>query len=115
SLQPGFCPGNRVFGWPPKNAVSKAETGLYILMELSLLIHALSRLAAYPYAVDAVEVVQTHISVVFRAGPFVYKIKKPVQPRFCDFSTLEKRRFYCDEEVRLNRRLVPVVYLAVLP
>jgi hypothetical protein len=62
-----------------------------------------------------VEVRQTHISVVFLAGDYVYKIKKPVQLGFLDFSTLEKRRHYCDEEVRLNRRLAPEVYLGVVP
>src|SRR5437764_13886455 len=84
-------------------------------MELAALIDALSKPAAYPHPVDRVEVVQTHISVVFLAGPFVYKIKKPVQPGFLDFSTLEKRRFFCEEEVRLNRRLAPDVYLGVVP
>jgi aminoglycoside phosphotransferase family enzyme/predicted kinase len=84
-------------------------------MELAALIDTLFQPAAYPYAVDAVRVVQTHISVVFVAGPFVYKIKKPVSPGFLDFSTLEKRRFFCEEEVRLNRRLARDVYLGVVP
>lgn len=84
-------------------------------MDLSHLIEALSRPAAYPYPVDEVEVRQTHISVVFLAGEFVYKLKKPVNPGFLDFGTLEKRRHYCDEEVRLNRRLAPAVYLGVVP
>ena len=52
------------------------------------LIEALSDPAAYPYPVDAVEVRQTHISVVFLAGPFAYKVKKPVNLGFLDFSTL---------------------------
>ena len=58
---------------------------------------------------------QTHVSVVFLAGPFAYKIKKPVDLGFLNFSTLENRRHFCDEEVRLNRRLAPWVYLAVVP
>ena len=70
---------------------------------------------AYPHPVEAVEVRQTHISVVFLAGPFAYKIKKPVDLGFLDFSTLEKRRHFCEEEVRLNRRLAPAVYLGVVP
>src|SRR5262249_9782628 len=86
-----------------------------IRMDLRVLIEALAKPAAYPYAVDAVRLVQTHISVVFVAGPFVYKIKKPVAPGFLDFSTLEKRRFFCEEEVRLNRRLAADVYLGVVP
>jgi aminoglycoside phosphotransferase family enzyme/predicted kinase len=83
-------------------------------MELAQLIDALSNPAAYPFPVQAVEVRQTHISVVFLAGPYVYKVKKPLQLGFLDFSTLEKRRHFCDEEVRLNRRLAPTVYLGVV-
>jgi aminoglycoside phosphotransferase family enzyme/predicted kinase len=84
-------------------------------MTLDELIQVLSHPTAFPYAVDEVEVRQTHISVVFLAGPFVYKIKKPVNPGFLDFSTLEKRRHFCEEEVRLNRRLAPEVYRGVVP
>ena len=84
-------------------------------MELDQLIEALSRPAAYPYPMDQVDVRQTHISVVFLAGRYVYKIKKPVQLGFLDFSTLERRRHFCEEEVRLNRRLAPTVYLGVVP
>jgi aminoglycoside phosphotransferase family enzyme/predicted kinase len=78
------------------------------------LIAALSRPDAYA-APDTVEVHQTHISVVFLAGAFAYKIRKPVRLGFVDFSTLERRRQDCDEEVRLNRRLAPDVYLGVVP
>jgi aminoglycoside phosphotransferase family enzyme/predicted kinase len=84
-------------------------------MELPRLIEALSDPVAYPYPVERVEVRQTHISVVFLAGPFAYKVKKPVRPGFLDFSTLEKRRHFCEEEVHLNRRLAPHVYLGVVP
>jgi aminoglycoside phosphotransferase family enzyme/predicted kinase len=84
-------------------------------MHLVELIEKLSDTAAYPHAPDGVEVLQTHISVVFLAGSFAYKIKKPVDLGFLDFSTLEKRRHFCDEEVRLNRRLAPAVYLGVVP
>lgn len=84
-------------------------------MKIPTLIESLSRPNAYPHPVDAAEVHQTHISVVFLAGPFAYKIKKPVNLGFVDFSTLEKRRHFCDEEVRLNRRLAPHVYLGVVP
>src|SRR5262245_66341894 len=84
-------------------------------MDLSRLIATLSAPAAYPYAVERVTVHQTHISVVFLAGPFAYKIKKPVNLGFLDFSKLEKRRHYCEEEVRLNRRLAPEIYLGVVP
>lgn len=84
-------------------------------MELLELIAQLSDPAAYPHPVDAVEVRQTHISVVFLAGEFAYKIKKPVALGFLDFSTLEKRQHFCQEELRLNRRLAPTVYRAVVP
>ncbi len=62
-----------------------------------------------------VRLVQTHISLVFVADRFVYKIKKPVDFGFLDFTTLEKRRFYCQREVELNRRLSHDLYLGVLP
>jgi aminoglycoside phosphotransferase family enzyme/predicted kinase len=84
-------------------------------MELTRLIEALSDPAAYPSPVEAVEVRHTHISAVFLAGRYVYKIKKPVEFGFLDFGTLAKRRHYCQEEVRLNRRLAPEVYVGVVP
>lgn len=84
-------------------------------MNLALLIDSLSHPGAYPFTVEAVEVHQTHISVVFLAGPFAYKVKKPVNLGFLDFSSLEKRRHFCDEEVRLNRRLAAPIYLGVVP
>ncbi|MGV8078944.1 MAG: AAA family ATPase [Syntrophales bacterium] len=67
----------------------------------------------YPCRPETVELVQTHISYVFIAGEEVYKVKKPVDFGFLDFSTLEKRKFYCGEEVRLNRRLAGETYLGV--
>lgn len=79
------------------------------------LIEQLADPAAYPHPADGVDVRQTHISVVFLAGPFAYKLKKPVRLGFLDFSTLELRRHFCHEEVRLNRRLAPHVYLGVEP
>lgn len=63
----------------------------------------------------SVEIVQTHISIVLIAGPHVFKLKKPVKLPFLDFSSREARRRACDDEVRLNRRLCPDVYLGVLP
>jgi len=65
----------------------------------------------YPYPVDKVDLVQTHISYVLLAGDFVYKFKKPVDFGFLDFTTLEKRKFYCEQELVLNRRLCPDIYL----
>jgi aminoglycoside phosphotransferase family enzyme/predicted kinase len=84
-------------------------------MDTAHLIALLRDPAAYPHPVEAVAVRQTHISAVFLAGPVVYKVKKPVSLGFLDFSTLDQRRHFCDEEVRLNRRLAPHVYLGVVP
>ena len=84
-------------------------------MDLIALIQALSEPAAYSHPVSSVEVRHTHVSVVFLAGNNAYKIKKPVELGFLDFRTLEKRRHFCTEEVRLNRRLAPSTYLGVVP
>lgn len=62
-----------------------------------------------------VEVIETHMSWVFLTDTHVYKLKKPVRRDFVDFSTLELRRRNCEDELRLNRRLAPDVYLAVVP
>jgi aminoglycoside phosphotransferase family enzyme/predicted kinase len=67
----------------------------------------------YDHPVTAVELAETHISTVFLAGEFAYKLKKPVNFGFLDFSTLEKRRACCQEELRLNRRFAPQLYLEV--
>lgn len=75
----------------------------------------LSRPASYPNFVTRVEVIETHMSWVFLAGASVYKFKKPVRRDFADFSTLAARWRNCEEEVRLNRRLAPDVYLDVVP
>ena len=71
--------------------------------------------AALPDKTEGVSVVQTHISIVFVADEFVYKVKKPVNFGFLDFSTLEKRKHYCKKEIELNRRLSKDIYLNVLP
>jgi len=79
------------------------------------LIRALCAADAYPHAVAAVRLIETHISWLLLTGAYAYKIKKPVDFGFLDFSTLERRRFCCEEEVRLNRRLAPELYLDVVP
>lgn len=66
---------------------------------------------SYPHAVRETNLVQTHISFVVLAGEFVYKWKKPINFGFLDFSTLEKRKFCCEQELVLNRRLCPEIYL----
>ena len=70
---------------------------------------------SYPHTPAEVPSLQTHISWVFIASPFVFKVKKPVNLGFLDFSTLEKRRHFCQREIELNRRLCPEVYLGVVP
>ena len=84
-------------------------------MDLHQLIQSLSDPAAYQPRPDGVIVRQTHISVVSLAGAFAYKVKKPIRLSFVDYGTLERRRHFCEEEVRLNRRLAPEVYLGVVP
>jgi len=84
-------------------------------MELGELIEALSRPQAYAFPAQQIEVRHTHVSVVFLAGPYAYKVKKPVNLGFLDFSSLEKRRHFCEQEIHLNRRLSPSVYLDVVP
>src|SRR3569832_624261 len=79
------------------------------------LITALQEPAAYHHAVESVRLVETHISWVLLAGDYAYKIKKPVDFGFLDFSSLAQRRHYCEEELRLNRRFAPQLYLAVVP
>ncbi len=70
----------------------------------------------YPHAVtEPLELLQTHISYVLLSGPYAYKVKKPMDFGFLDFTTLEKRRHFCEEELRLNRRAAPEIYLEVLP
>jgi len=78
------------------------------------LIKGLKNAALYGHPVNQFEVIETHISWVLLTGQYVYKLKKPVNFGFLDFSTLEKRRFYCEEELRLNQRLAPQLYLEVV-
>ena len=70
---------------------------------------------AFPHPVTQLQLRQTHISWVVLTGPFAYKIKKPVRYDFIDASTPERRRFLCQEELRLNRRFAPDLYVDVVP
>jgi aminoglycoside phosphotransferase family enzyme/predicted kinase len=79
------------------------------------LVEALSQPGAYPHTPAEVELVQTHLSLVFLAGERVYKVKKPLDLGFADYSTLERRQRFSEAEVRLNRRLAPDAYLGVVP
>ncbi len=82
---------------------------------MEALIRALHEPRAYPHPVKDIRLIQTHISWIFLTGKFAYKIKKPVNFGFLDFTTLEKRELFCKEEIRLNRRLSPDIYLGVVP
>jgi aminoglycoside phosphotransferase family enzyme len=71
--------------------------------------------ASYPEPTQEVRAIETHMSWVFLTDRFAYKLKKPVRFPFLDFSTVELRRHFCEEEIRLNRRLAPRVYIGTLP
>jgi aminoglycoside phosphotransferase family enzyme/predicted kinase len=80
-----------------------------------VLIKKLLDSTAYSHSVNAIRLIETHISWVLLTGEYAYKIKKPVNFGFLDFSTLAKRHFFCDEEIRLNQRLAPDLYIEVVP
>ena len=86
-----------------------------ITPQLPEMVQALLNAKAYPDKTERVELVQTQMSFVFLTGHYVYKVKKPVNLGYLDYTTLEKRRFYCQREVKLNQRLCPETYLGVVP
>jgi len=79
------------------------------------LVKALLQPKAYPQTPGEIELVQTQMSFVFLTDEYVYKVKKAVDLGYLDYTSLEKRQFYCQREVELNRRLCPDVYLEVVP
>lgn len=79
------------------------------------LLESMRNPAFYPHPVHNIQVIHTHISTVFLTGEFAYKIKKPVNFGFLDFTQLAARKHFCEEELRLNRRLAPDLYLDVVP
>lgn len=95
--------------------ILKMDSAVDQATESDRLLAALRDPACYPHAAGPVELIETHISWVLLSGEYAYKIKKPLDLGFLDFSTLEKRRFYCEEELRLNRRTAPDLYLEVVP
>ncbi|MBB1631089.1 bifunctional aminoglycoside phosphotransferase/ATP-binding protein [Cupriavidus sp. UME77] len=84
-------------------------------MEPAALTQALMRPAAYPHPVGKVSLIETHISQVFLAGPFAYKVRKPVRLDFVDFATLAAREADCHAELELNRRMAAALYFGVVP
>jgi hypothetical protein len=99
-----------------RDGVQAGESGIMGFMDPTLppLIQALLEPQRYPGAVQRVELVQTHISWVLLAGDFAYKIKKPLKLPFLDFSTLAQRQICCLDELRLNRRFAPDIYLELV-
>jgi len=83
--------------------------------KLPELVQALLDPKAYPEISQRIELMQTQMSFIFLTDNHVYKVKKPVNLGYLDYTTLEKRQFYCYREVELNRRLCPDVYLSVVP
>ncbi|MEX1257447.1 MAG: hypothetical protein WEG36_07505 [Gemmatimonadota bacterium] len=83
--------------------------------DLSAKVAFLLRPDSYLPQPSTVASVETHMAWVFLAGEFAYKLKKPVRYDFLDYGTVEARRWSCEEELRLNRRLAPTVYLGVVP
>lgn len=79
------------------------------------LIAALQNPALYPHPVEGFRVIETHISWVILTGPYAYKMKKPVDFGFLNFIELQARKHFCEEELRLNQRMAPQIYLKVLP
>ncbi|MFC2015243.1 hypothetical protein ACFLUP_04560 [Chloroflexota bacterium] len=84
------------------------------MAELPEMVQALLKPEAYPEATNRVEMMQTQMSFVFLTGDYVYKVKKPVDLGYLDYTTLQKRQFYCLREVELNRRLCPDVYIGMV-
>lgn len=83
-------------------------------MDIPSLQKALLNPGIYPDHPKEVGFFETHISLLFFTGNFVYKVKKPVDFGFLDFTSLEKRKYFCEQEVKLNRRLSPDIYLGVV-
>jgi len=79
------------------------------------LVRGLARRDAFPHEVREFRIVETHISIVVLTGSYAYKLKKPVNLGFLDFTTLDARLRSCREEIRLNRRTAPDIYLGVVP
>ncbi len=84
-------------------------------LRVAALVESLRAPSCFPHPVGEVKLLETHISYVLLAGDFAYKIKKPVNLRFLDFTDLGERRRFCQEELRLNRRTAASIYLDVVP
>ncbi|MDR9404413.1 MAG: AAA family ATPase [Halothece sp. Uz-M2-17] len=86
------------------------------MISSDLLLERMSHPDFYPHLTDhLIQKLQTHISYIFLTGEYAYKLKKPLDLGFLDFSTLEKRKYYCQQELNLNQPIAPDIYLDVLP
>lgn len=98
-----------------ESAHQKRRKANWAMLAQKQIVNALMKPEAYDEDVGKVELMQTHISFVFLTERFVYKVKKAVNFGFLDFTTLEKRRLFCEKELELNRRLCSDMYLEVVP
>jgi|GEM_PF-2181723 len=99
---------------PPRLQLRTQETETMANPQLPDWLRALLEPQHFPHPADDLKLLQTHISYVILAGDLVYKFKKPVNFGFLDFTTLEKRKYFCEQEVVLNRRLCPAIYLGTV-
>ena len=83
--------------------------------QLPELVQALLKPETYPHPVGKIELVQTQMSYIFLTGDYTYKVKKPVNLGYLDYTKLEQRLFFCRQELTLNQRLCPQTYLEVVP
>lgn len=100
---------------PPRRTPGPGKTRRLAAVAIAAKVAFLKRPGSYPDAPRRVEVAETHMSWVFLTARHAYKLKKPVRYDFFDFRTIAARRRNCEEEVRLNRRLAPDVYLGTVP
>src|SRR4030067_1486304 len=84
-----------------------------MILDIPFLQKSLLNPEIYPDHPRTIKFIETHISLLFLTGSHVYKVKKPVDFGFLDFTTLEKRKYFCEQEVKLNRRLSSALYLGV--
>lgn len=82
---------------------------------ISALIEQMHSPNFYPHPVQGIKLLQTHASYVFLTGDYAYKLKKPVNFNFLDYSTLAKRKYFCEQELQMNKKVAPEIYLEVLP
>ncbi|MGF1478540.1 MAG: AAA family ATPase [Cyanophyceae cyanobacterium] len=82
---------------------------------LSALVEQMHRPHFYPHSVEKIEVIQTHASIVFLTGAYAYKLKKPVDFGFLNYSTLAQRKHFCEQELQINQKVAAALYLEVLP